>query len=251
MRVVALDIETAPALVYTFTGFKANIGIDQIVEHPRIIGFSYQWEGSKTVGWYSEYHHSRREMLEALHSILNEADVMLGYNTKAFDAPWIIGELLVEEGFTPVSPFQHIDLYQILKGKTRFFSRKLDYASLLLLDERKVTHTGFRMWRECLIGDEDEKRKAWTLMRRYGKRDTALLFPLYEDIKGWITTGHPNRALYDGVAEGCPVCASTNIQKRGFHYSGAMKYQRYQCQEVGCGKWFHSSHRLETTLARG
>lgn len=251
MRLVSLDIETAPALVYTFRAYgEQGIGMDQIVDHPRIIGFSYQWEGSKTVGWYSEYHHGRKEMLDAFHAILSEADAIMTYNGKTFDLPWILGELMIEEGYAPVPPVQHIDLYQILKGKTRFFLRKLDYAALRFLDERKVSHTGFLMWRECLMGNDDEKRKAWDLMRKYGKRDTALLFPLYEKIKGWTTTGHPNRALYDSVAEGCPVCASTNIQKRGYTYKLGGKYQRYQCQEDNCGKWFHGGKRLETTLAR-
>lgn len=249
MRVVALDIETAPAVAFSFTGWKANIGIEQIIEHPRMIAFSYQWEGTKTVGFYSEYHDGRKEMLDAVNRILDEADVVITYNGKSFDQPWIESELAVEGyGDRLHSPYQHIDLYQIIKSKMRFFSRKLDYAALRLLDDRKITHTGFRLWRDCLIGDEVEQRKAWDLMRRYAKKDTALLFPLYYLIRPWITTGHPNRAMVDGVFNGCRICASENIQKRGFNYSNAGKFQRYQCQD--CGAWFHDGRRLETVLAR-
>lgn len=246
-RIVALDIETAPAVAFSFTGFKANIGIDQIIEHPRIIGFSYQWEGQKRVYWADEYHDGRSTMLDVLHSVLNEADVVITYNGKNFDIPWITGELIVE-GYSPVSPFQHIDLYQILKSKTRFFSRKLDYAAIRILDDRKVSHTGFKLWRDCLIGSPEEKTKAWALMKKYGLKDTALLFPLYYKIQGWITTGHPNRALLDGLTDACPRCSSEHIQKRGFKYTNASKFQQYQCQS--CGAWFHDGRRVETTLAR-
>ncbi len=34
-KIVALDIETAPAIAYSFTGFKANIGLEQVPETPR------------------------------------------------------------------------------------------------------------------------------------------------------------------------------------------------------------------------
>lgn len=245
-RIVALDIETAPAVAFTFTGFKANIGIEQIIEDPRMIAFSYQWEGEKRVGFYSEYHNGRKEMLDAIHAILDEADVVVHYNGKSFDIPWITGELMVE-GYAPPAPYQQIDLYQTLKGKTRFFSRKLDYASQRLLDDRKVSHSGFRLWRDCLIGNDEEQRKAWALMKRYAIKDTALLFPLYERTKAWITTGHPNRALLDGSATGCPVCGSENAQKRGFSYTGVSKFQRYQCE---CGKWYRGGQRIATTEAR-
>jgi hypothetical protein len=48
-KVVAFDIETAPAVAFSFTGFKANIGIEQIIEHPRMIAFSYQWDSSPSI----------------------------------------------------------------------------------------------------------------------------------------------------------------------------------------------------------
>lgn len=247
MRTVALDIETAPAVVFAFSGFKVNIGLDQIIEDPRMMGISWQWEGEKKVHWMSEYHDTREDMLAKVHEILDEADVVIHYNGKRFDTPWILGELLVE-GYPPPSPFAQIDLFQQLKSKARFFSGKLDYAARRLLDDSKVSHTGFKLWRDCLIGDDAEKAKAWALMKRYGIKDTALLFPLYNKIKGWITAGHPNRALIDGVDFGCPVCASTSVQRRGYAYTGISKFQRYQCTD--CGKWFRDGTRVGTTAGR-
>ena len=248
-KIVALDIETAPAVAYSFTGFKANIGLDQIIEDPRMIAVSYQWQGQKRVGFLSEYHHGRRAMLEGIREVLDEADIIITYNGKSFDAPWITGELLVE-GIEQPSPYQHIDLYQIMRGKIRFFSRKLDYAALRLLNDRKVTHTGFRLWRDCLMGSPAEQRAAWKLMKEYAIKDTALLFPLYDRLKPVIVTGHPNRALLDGSDAACRICGGYNYQKRGFHYSGISKFQRYKCMEPTCGAWFHSGHRLATTEMR-
>jgi DNA polymerase elongation subunit (family B) len=247
MKTVALDIETAPAICFSFTLWKANIGLEQIIEHPRIIAFSYQWEGSKKVGFFSEYHNSRKEMLDAFHAILDEADVVLHFNGKRFDTPWIRGELAIE-GYEPPSPFAEIDLYQIIKGKFRFISGKLDYASMRLLNDRKESHSGFSLWRDCLIGDEVAKRKAWAVMKKYAIKDTALLFPLLEKVRPWATTGMPNRALYEGVADGCPTCASDDRQKRGFAYTGISKFQQYRCNS--CGTWYRGSQRLDTTLGR-
>lgn len=247
MKTVALDIETAPAIAFTFSLWKTNIGLEQIIEQPRIIAFSYQWEDSKRVGFFSEYHHSRQEMLDAFHQILDEADVVVTYNGKRFDTPWILGELAIE-GYDPPAPFQQIDLYQLIKGKFRFISGKLDYASMRLLQDRKETHTGFRLWRDCLIGTEEEQRKAWALMKKYAIKDTALLFPLLEKVRPWMGTGMPNRALIDGIPDGCPTCASTDRQKRGYAYTGVSKFQQYRCN--GCGAWYRGSARLGTVEAR-
>lgn len=242
MKILALDIETKAAIGYFYQAYKPVIGADQIIEPPRMIAFSAQWQNSKKVIFYSEHHNTRKEMLDELHALLDEADAIVTFNGKRFDLPWIYGELLVE-GYLPPSPVKHIDLYQILKSNSRFISGKLDYAVQRLVGDRKVEGMNFAMWRKCYEGDE----KAWSLVRRYAKKDTELLWPLYNVLRPWIKD-HPNVALHDGNSAGCPNCGGTNLQRRGYSYTGVGKYRKYQCQT--CGKWSKGSQNLGLTEFR-
>lgn len=242
MKILALDIETSGAVVRTFSLFKPFIGVDAIIEHPRMICWSAQWIGSKKTMFRSEHHDGRKEMLDEMHRLLDEADAVITYNGKRFDMPWIYGELMVE-GYKPPSPSKHIDLYQALKSNTRFISGKLDYAVQRLLDDRKVHHQGISLWNECANGDD----KAWATMKRYAIKDTALLPRLYEILLPWIPN-HPNVTLYDGSFEGCPGCGSRRVQRRGYAYTNVSKFQRLQCQD--CGKWSRGKSAVGSTELR-
>lgn len=252
-----IDIETAPAIAWVWGLFKQFIGWEQVIKPSRIICYSAQWYGQKQTMFQSEYEHTRMGMLGGLHQLFDEADIVVHYNGKRFDTPWIIGELITEK-FQPPSPFKQIDLFQAVKGNMRNLSNKLDAVSWKLLGERKTHHTGFALWADCLIeipADATEaevkeltrrRDKAWRLMKRYNIQDTKLMIPLYKVLLPFIKQ-HPNVNPFAGT-DGCPACGSLVYQKRGFSYVGVSKYQRYQCTD--CGAWFKDGHALERTTFR-
>lgn len=241
-KTLFLDIETRPASVYVFSLFKPVIGMDQIIEPSRIIAISWQWLGSKKTEFMSEFHDGADEMHAKMHEILDEADIVVGYNSKRFDIPWITGELILR-GYAPPAPFFHIDLYQSAKQNMRLLSGKLDYLSLRLLDDRKVSHEGFNLWKSCMAGDA----KAWARMKKYALKDTALMLPIYDILRPWIK-GHPNVALIDGQFEACTKCSSSDLEKRGLKHTGTSSFQQYRCR--ACGSWSRGSQRVETTALR-
>lgn len=242
-RIGILDIETSPILADVWSLRDQNVGLSQIREDPRIIGLGAKWLGQDKVFWWSEYHHDRLTMLANVRAFLDEADIVIHYNGQGFDVPWINGEL-AREGLGPYAPVKQIDLYRVGRKHFRFASHKLQYLSTALGLEGKVSHTGHQLWADCLHGDEETKRKAWSLMRKYCKQDVALLEPLYYKLRPWITN-HPNLALFDepitdeagkalAISE-CPNCQATALQKRGWAVKQTRRYQRYQCQN--CGGW--------------
>lgn len=243
MRILFFDLETAPNLVYTFNTFKTTIGMNQIVEPARVICASYQWSDQKKVKFVSEFHNGRREMLQILWDLFDEADVVVGYNNKGFDDAWLTSEWIAE-GFTPPSPAHSVDLYQVIKRKTKFPSKKLGYVAPRLVEESKVTHSGFDLWIGCMNWDA----KSWATMKRYCVQDTALLKPLYENLLPWITT-HPNLGLDSNLEHACPRCGSDDVQRRGFSRTSSSVFQRFRCNK--CGGWSRSSHRVATTALRG
>lgn len=242
MRILAFDLETAPTLAYTWSTFKANIGYNQIIEPGRIICASYKWIGDDEVQFVSEFHDGREEMILKLWELVDEAQVLLGYNNSGFDNKWLNSEF-ISYGMQPPSPYQTIDLYQTIKQNTQFPSKKLAYVAPSLIEDTKVSHTGFDLWIGCLNGDPE----SWEIMREYAIKDTELLEPLYLKLRPWIKN-HPNTGLYSGDDFCCPACGSADIQYRGYTFSGASKFRRIRCKD--CGKWSRTAQRVETTGLR-
>lgn len=232
-RILIIDIETLPALVYTFTLRDTFIGPGQVKEPDRMGGFSAKWHGEDRVFWYSEFHHGRRKMLDAAFALLDEADVVVTYNGDNFDIPWLRREL---HPLQP-SPFVSVDLYKVLKKNHRYLSHKLGYITAQLDLSGKLGHEGFDMWIKCIEPNHPEHAKAWNAMRRYGKQDAVTTDELFTEARPLITN-LPSPALFDESLPlvVCPNCPDGgHLQRRGFAYTKTRRYPRYQCMR--CGKW--------------
>lgn len=233
-RILLLDIETSPNLVYTWGLWDQNIGLNQIEETSKVICFSAKWLGSsKKTTMFHSMRDGQETMVKAAWDLLDQADAVMHYNGTSFDIPHLNREFL-EGNFGPPSPYQNIDLFRLAK-KFKFQSRKLEHVSRQLGLEGKVQHEGFNLWRKCLQGDE----KAWQSMERYNRQDVNLMEDMYEILLPWIPN-LPNRRLYD-VDAGCPRCGSTHVQRRGVTRTATSIFQQFQCQK--CRGWFKEAHR--------
>lgn len=250
-RVLLYDIETAFAVVGVFSLRRPHIGLDQIIEHPRITAWSAKWYDptgvNKKVMFDSEFHSDPRTMLTGLRDLIDQADVLVGYNSDGFDYPWIEGELDIA-GIPQPSPSQTVDLWKLGKKHARLISGKLDYMALRLLGQRKTSHEGFALWKKCQgFEGPEEQEKAWRTMKRYAMQDTRLLEPLFTILRKYAKTY--NAGLFTDEAV-CPACGSERIEKRGYDRTIAGVFQRYHCLGENCGKWFRGKTRLKTTEMR-
>jgi DNA polymerase elongation subunit (family B) len=166
-------------------------------------------------------------MLDELHRIMDEADVLIGWNSAAFDSKHIKREF-IENGYLPPSPWIELDLMRTVKGQFKFPSNKLDYVSQKLGVGAKVKHSGFQLWLDCMAGNA----KAWKEMKEYQIQDVNLLIDLYHILLPWIKN-HPHIAASEGNPEGCKNCGSEDLMKYGYRYTSTGKYQRLFCR--GCG----------------
>lgn len=247
MKILVLDIETAPNLAHVWGMWRQDIRPDALRVPGRMICFAAKWLGSKTVLFYSEHHDGREEMLTKAWELLNEADAVIHYNGKGFDIPWIQAEL-AKAGFGPPSPHKDIDLLKVVKGKFRLPFNSLAYVTRWLELETKLAHTGHKMWVDILEGTPEERARAWNLMRRYNRRDVRITERLYLRILPWIPN-HPHvGAFVDTTNPVCPRCGSSHLQRRGSQLVQALVYPRFQCQT--CGGWARAAGREKNTEGR-
>jgi hypothetical protein len=238
MKILLLDIETAPNRVYSWGLFKQNIALSQIEEPGYTMCWAAKWLGEDGMYFSSIQHETERAMLHKVHVLLDEADMVVHYNGSSFDIPTLNKEFIAHD-MVPPAPVQEIDLLKTCRSRFRFLSNKLDYVAGQLGCDTKVQHKGMDLWRGCMAGNAED----WAVMEEYNKRDVEILEQVYAKLLPWIQP-HPNVALYhDGTERTCPNCGGHHLQARGYSYTNTQRYQRYQCQ--GCGKW--SRERVNDT----
>lgn len=232
MKILLLDIETAPNLVHVWGLWNQNVGINQIMDSGYTLCWAAKWYGEEDIYFNSIFDSSPKTMVKQIHTMLNEADAVIHYNGTKFDIPTLNKEFLLY-GLTPPAPYKQIDLLRTARSQFRFPSNKLDYIAQSLGLGAKVSHRGHQLWVDCMNKEAD----AWAEMEEYNIQDVVLLEQVYEKLKPWIKN-HPNVSLYDTGAM-CPHCGSHNSQKRGIAYTKSATYQRYQCKD--CGTWYRGT----------
>jgi DNA polymerase elongation subunit (family B) len=100
MKILLLDIETSPHSAYVWGLFKQTINLAQIQETGRVLCASYKWLGEKHTHFVGEWEHGAVGMLDVLHRVMEDADVIITYNGNRFDLPTLNKEFLLF-GFKP------------------------------------------------------------------------------------------------------------------------------------------------------
>ena len=226
MKILHLDIETAPHQVFSWGLWKQTISINQIAIPGRTICFAAQWEGQKKVHFYSEHHHGQETMLEQAWKLLDEADVIVTYNGNHFDLPTLQKEFVMA-GMAPPSTFRTVDLINTVRKQFRFASTKLDFVAQQLGLGSKTKHAGMDLWVGCMGGCES----AWRKMKQYNRQDVVLLSKLYRALLPWVKN-HPSWAPYlDGDRPSCRNCGSEHVIKKGVERTNSGTYVRYRCAD--------------------
>lgn len=235
-RILYIDIETKPIEAYVWGLFDQNIGLDMIKDDWRIISVAAKWESDEEVIQYDLRNGitdaNERKMLEKVWKLLDEADIVIGQNSKSFDIKKL-NERFLNFGMSPPSPYRQLDTYVMSKKYFAPTSHKLEYRSKNLNKKyKKMSHSkypGFSLWKACLSGD----KKAWVEMSVYNVFDVLATEEYFNILKPWGTNINLN-VFNDDLLNKCN-CGSPKLQKRGFEYTNSAKYQRYKC--TSCGAW--------------
>lgn len=242
-KILTLDIETSPHIASVWGLFQQNVSLNQLRECTTVISWAAKWHGDKKVLFRSDFHDGHDVLVSDIWDLLDEADIVLGWNQKGFDLKHLNREFLLA-GFLPPSKYHVLDLMLETRRNFRFASNKLDHVSQQLDIGSKLHHTGMDLWNGCVI---DNDPKSWALMKRYNIQDVKLTEQVFDALKPWLKL--PNMALYmdlDGLV--CTSCGSANLEKMGFLTKTTGKYQRYRCND--CGRTSTDPKRVSTTQLR-
>ena len=244
-KILLLDIETAPALVYSWGLFKQNIGINQIVKDGYVLMWCAKWLGEKKImsdtlvahGVVPDLEKNEHHIAKSIWKLVDEADVVITQNGEQFDLLWL-NTMFLKHHLPPVSTYKSVDTLREAKKSQRFISNKLDFMARKLDLGRKIDTGGFELWTECMNGDP----QSWKKMETYCKNDVKILERLYMRLRPFMTL-HPNLGTFaDDADMHCPNCGSTHIKRKGFFYTAVSKFQRYVC--LDCGKNIRDTHRV-------
>ena len=223
MKILLLDIETAPHKVYSWGLWNQDINPDNILEQGYTLCWAAKWYGKRKVMFDSVHKSKRKQMVRGIYDLVNEADAVVHYNGTKFDMPTLNHEFLYD-GLDPPSSYAEIDLLKTARKRFRLPSNKLDYVAKYLGCGTKLKHLGMEMWRDCMEGCP----KAWAVMERYNKRDVTLLEDVYKALLPWIPN-HPNWGHYVDGKRVCSKCGSTRVKLDGIERRTLVPYQRMRC----------------------
>jgi hypothetical protein len=238
-KILILDVETAPNLVYTWRFFNQNINLNQIVNDNYMLCWSAKWLGEKSIksdiltNYKDSFNKDPKNEIHIARSIwdlLNKADIVVTHNGDNFDIKWL-NFLFLKYKLGPTKPYKTIDTLKVARANFYFPSKKLEYIATRLSVGEKIKTEGFELWTNTMLGNKDACYK----MIQYNKKDVEILESVYLEMQPFIKN-HPNLSAYvDNASLVCPVCLSSDLQKRGYYINNSGKYQQYWCKT--CGRW--------------
>ncbi len=225
-RVLVLDIETSPLLVYVWNLKDQYVGLNQVVQDWHIMAWSAKWlnEPASSIQYYDQKNLKIGDdlpILRPLWQLLDKADIVITQNGKAFDAKKINARFMLH-GINPPSSYQHLDTYLIARRVASFTSNSLGYLSDKFCSKyKKLAHTkfpGLSLWAECLKGN----KLAWAEMKQYNIHDTLTTEEVYNKLQAWVPQSMPN------PEHACPRRYAIKWDKRR-NLNGV--YQIYKCKK--------------------
>lgn len=243
VKLLILDIETAPNFAAVWDIWDQNIGLNQITSEWHILAFCAKWLGNDEI-IYMDQRDSKdieddRKMLKKLWDLLNEADVVVAHNGDKFDIRKINARFALN-GIKPPSSYKTIDTKKLASRKFAFTSNKLEYLTdKLCKTHKKSKHgkfPGYELWKQCLVRNPE----AFKEMEEYNKKDVLSLEELFLKLLPWDNS--INFSLYNNIDDFRCSCGSELFHASGYHYSKTGKFQKVTC--TSCGAEYRQTKNL-------
>ncbi len=233
-RILIFDIEC-----YTHE-FSADKGY--------LLCIGYKWLGEKTVGMIQPKDLEKfrndptndRAMCKEFLKLAEQADVVVGWNSKGFDWRFLQTRILYWRlGYLP--PVPHCDLLLTSRSTTKM-RRSLDNTGKFFKLKNQKLPLDMGFWMAAGRGDA----KALQHVIDHCKADVLMTEEAYY-LFAPLSRVHPNVAIINGMPEGCPRCGKGGmLQRRGKRSIQvliekgkirALRHYRIRFHCQNCGHW--------------
>jgi hypothetical protein len=237
-KILILDIETLPMVVYTWDLWPESISPKQIIKDWSVASWSAKWLGEDEIIYEDVRDKPLKDMrddkamLKKIWSLIDQADILVTQNGKSFDVKKL-GARFFKHKFKPTTSFRHYDTKQIAKRFFKFSSNRLAYMTEEFNEVyKKLDHSsfpGFDLWLQCMAGN----MKAWDEMEKYNKYDVLALEELFLMMLPYDKTINWN--VFTDNEENICSCGGTDFSLHSkFKTTNAGRYERLVCKK--CGK---------------
>lgn len=233
-RILFLDFETLPSTAVVFGRFNLNLSPKHIIEEGNQL-LSAAWcflrdeEVSGVVMTPTEaILRDDSRVLASVYEVIQNADIVVAQNGDRFDVPLFKTRCIVNN-FPPVKKFKTVDTLKIAR-QLKFDSNSLDSVASALGLGSKNSHSGIKLWVDCMNGEES----ALAEMFEYNRQDVRLLREVYLKLRAYDNR-HPNVAMYySDENTRCPVCGSENVHETGHSvYTQVSEFKEFACGDCG------------------
>lgn len=127
-----------------------------------------------------------KELIVSIREELEKHDIIVSYNGKRFDVPFLNARLL-HYGERTLKPMKHVDLYYITRWKFNISRNSLDNLSQFLDIEDRKTKIDGNLWVRALVGAGKPKgKKAMDYIIDHCIKDVLVLEECYMKVKDLI-----------------------------------------------------------------
>jgi hypothetical protein len=229
-RVLVLDIERLPGLAWVWEPKTRYVSPRQFEAWPSLLCFAAVWyDRPDRVIFSAEWHKGGHEgMVRKAWELLNAADIVVGYNSIAFDMKHLRSEFLLA-GLDPPAPWRDVDLYANIKRIYGFESKSMDTVTKRLGLDGKRSHYSIETALSAVRGNRDAQRD----MKTYNVADVVdLTLPLYDRLRPWLR-GHPHLGTWGNEAR-CDRCGSGDLEPIRKRYRAPVhEYRMARCRACG------------------
>lgn len=120
-KILILDVERLPGITQQFWWDRADlknryIHYEDTIRSPRTTIVCAKWYDSDEIICLAEWDKGgRKRFLRTVHSLMSDADVLVGHNLDRADRPWLAGDLHIEGGLPPLPPIKTVDTLKVLR----------------------------------------------------------------------------------------------------------------------------------------
>lgn len=236
------DIETSFNVgIFWKSGYKMNIGPENIIHERAIICVCWKWEGEDEIHYlHWDEEQSDKTLLEKFIKVINEADELIAHNGDRYDIKWLRTRCLYH-GIPMFPKYETIDTLKSAKSLFLFNSNKLDYIAQFLNGEKKLDHEGLGLWKSVVL---EKDADALQRMIDYCKQDVLILENVFKRLNEYINPKVNYAVLRGGEKFQCPECGSvTWVMNKTYTTSMGTIKHHVRCANRKCTKPFTFSNK--------